>query len=232
MTEDRRKRQEHLDDLEGFDTMDTDRSKLDAAMREAVEAVEAVENRKKGGRQEDVGATKADTPSGQAPIKASADEVERLQQEVASLKDISLRTLADFDNFRKRSEKERQETRRYALVEPMRDFLPVIDNLERALAAGGSAEDLKVGVELILKQMRDLLQRFQVKVVAAVGERFDPAVHEAVLQEVDPEVTEPKVQEELQKGYILHDRLLRPAMVKVAMPAAGSGRSNGSPKPE
>ncbi|MCB1033202.1 MAG: hypothetical protein KDD47_05145, partial [Acidobacteria bacterium] len=101
MTEDRRKRQEHLDDLEGFDTMDTDRSKLDAAMREAVEAVEAVENRKKGVRQEDVGATKADTPSGQAPIKASADEVERLQQEVASLKDISLRTLADFDNFRK-----------------------------------------------------------------------------------------------------------------------------------
>ncbi|MCB1033201.1 MAG: nucleotide exchange factor GrpE, partial [Acidobacteria bacterium] len=109
-------------------------------------------------------------------------------------------------------------------------FLPVIDNLERALAAGGSAEDLKVGVELILKQMRDLLQRFQVKVVAAVGERFDPAVHEAVLQEVDPEVTEPKVQEELQKGYILHDRLLRPAMVKVAMPAAGSGRSSGAPK--
>lgn len=220
MTEDGQKRSKPLDDLEGIGVEETDQGALDAAMREAVAAVEAVESRKKGGGQDSP--SPGEEESSRGPGGASS-EVERLQQEVASLKDVSLRTLADFDNFRKRSEKEKQETRRYALVEPMRDFLPVIDNLERALAAGGSAEDLKIGVELILKQMLDLLQRFRIQPVAAVGERFDPTVHEAVMQEEDPKVAEPTVQVELQKGYILHDRLLRPAMVKVAMPPAGAG---------
>ncbi len=216
MTDDGQKRQDHLDDLEGLGVEETDQGALDAAMREAVAAVEAVESRKKNGGE-------ASDSAAQAPAENPA-EAEQLHEEIASLRDMSLRTLADFDNFRKRSEKEKEETRRYALVEPMREFLPVIDNLERALAAGGSANDLKVGVELILRQMLDLLQRFQIQPVAAEGERFDPTVHQAVLQEEDPEASEPTVQVELQKGYILHDRLLRPAMVKVAMPPGGGSK--------
>lgn len=232
MTEDRQKKsRKTLDDLEGLEAEQTDQGVLDAAMREAVAAVEAVESRKKGGgkasEDPETGGKGGKEPSGGRSSGSRGNtEVERLQREVASLKDVSLRTLADFDNFRKRAEKERQETRRYALVEPMREFLPVIDNLERALAAGGSADDLKTGVELIFKQMQDLLVRFNIEPVAAVGERFDPTVHEAVLQAEDPEVSEPTVTAELQKGYILHDRLLRPSMVKVGMPPAGTRKDS------
>lgn len=199
-------------------------SSLDAAMREAVEAVEGIERRKKAEKGK-LGSEPATDPKPQTaapPVTQPVDEeeMERLRQEVASLRDVSLRTLADFDNFRKRVERERQEIHRYALLEPMREILPILDNLERALAASGRAEDLKLGVELILKQMQDLLSRLNVLAVPALGRRFDPAVHQAVMQEEDAGVGEPTVSSELQKGYTLHDRLIRPAMVKVAMPVS------------
>ncbi len=209
-----------LEDFEEVDVPDTSAGSLDAAMREAVAAVEAVEKKKAG------------KDTGEVPIvdedEFSSPDVEKLRREVASLKDSSLRTLADFDNYRKRMEREQNEVRRYALLEPMREFLPVVDNLQRALGAQGRAEDLKLGVEMILKQMLGLFQRFEIQQVKAVGERFDPAVHEAVLKESDPSVKEPMVTDELQKGYILHERLLRPAMVKVAMPeSSGTQAESG-----
>jgi len=179
--------------------LDEQNTDLEAAMREAVAAVEA------GSR-----------PPAAGP--AGSEEVERLRREVADLKDRSVRTLADFDNFRKRSQRESQEFRKYALLEPMRDFLTVIDNLDLALSAQGSAEDLKRGVEMIHRQMQELLRRFGATEVPAVGQPFDPTQHEAVAREESPEVQSPTVVAELRRGYRMHDRLLRPSMVKVAVP--------------
>ncbi|MCH9646892.1 MAG: nucleotide exchange factor GrpE [Deltaproteobacteria bacterium] len=218
MPKDQSKRAKDFADLEEVDAADTSAGRLDAAMREAVAAVEAVEKKKAGKGGDEEMSTEAD--------EEAVREIERLQKEVATLKDASLRTLADFENYRKRMEREQKEVRRYALLEPMREFLPVVDNLQRALGSDGRAEDLKLGVEMILNQMAGLLQRFDVKEVEALGETFDPAVHEAVLRDTSSEVTEPTVTDELQKGYILHERLLRPAMVKVSMPEAG-GSSGG-----
>ncbi len=188
---------------------------LDAAMREAVAAVDAVE----GGKEKGEKAEKGIAPAGSGSDEGDEGETGKLRREIADLRDRSMRTLADFDNFRKRSERERQEQRRYALLEPLRDFLEVIDNLGLALSAGGSAEDLKRGVEMIHRQMQDLLRRHGVKDVEALGQPFDPALHEAVAREEDPTVKKTTVVEELRRGYFLHDRLLRPAMVKVAVPS-------------
>jgi molecular chaperone GrpE len=189
---------------------------LDAAMREAVAAVEELESR---------GGEEAEGERREAA--GDADEAELLRREIDELRDRSVRTLADFDNFRKRSERERSDLRRYALVEPMREMIAVVDNLERALGAEGSADDLKTGVEMILRQMQDLLRRQGVREVVAVGAPFDPTVHEAVARREEPGLTEPVVVRELQPGYQLHDRLLRPAMVEVAVPADdGAGRDD------
>ncbi|MDY7096298.1 MAG: nucleotide exchange factor GrpE, partial [Acidobacteriota bacterium] len=121
-------------------------------------------------------------------------------------------------NFRKRTERERKDLLKYAVEGPMREFLPIMDNLDRALASSGDVDDLKAGVEMIRKQMDDLLRRFKVEPVPALGERFDPTVHDAVMREEADNVEEPTVTAELQRGYTLHERLIRPAMVKVAMP--------------
>ena len=174
---------------------------LDAAMREAVAAVEGVEEERLGSREPD------------------EDETATLRREIADLRDRSMRTLADFDNFRKRAERERQESRRYALLEPLRDFVEIVDNLGLALSASGSADDLKRGVEMIHRQMQDLLRRHGVKEIEALSQPFDPALHEAVSREEDPTVQKPTVVAELRRGYLLHDRLLRPSMVKVAVPS-------------
>lgn len=173
---------------------------LDAAMREAVAAVEGVE-------------------SGASSDETDEEEVAKLRREIADLRDRSMRTLADFDNFRKRSERERQETRKYALAEPLREFLEIVDNLGLALSAAGSADDLKRGVEMIHRQMLEMLRRLGVKEIEALDQPFDPTLHEAVQREEDPTVQKPTVVGELRRGYMLHDRLLRPSMVKVAVPS-------------
>jgi len=196
-------------DLDGGD------ADLESVMRDAVAAVEGIES----------GAA-AEATAGNAS-SSEADEVGKLRREIADLRDRSMRTLADFDNFRKRSERERQDAKRYALLEPLRDFLAVVDNLERALNSQGSSDDLKRGVEMTLRQFQDQLRRHGVKEVAAKGEPFDPALHEAVMREEDPTVDRPTVAEELQRGYMMHERLLRPAMVKVAVPAEKAATPGG-----
>ena len=153
-----------------------------------------------------------------APGAEGASEID-LRRENQELRERLLRALADFDNLRKRTDRERQELRRYALFDTMRDLVAVTDNLERAAAAGGAVEDLKAGVDMILKQMRETLRRHGVTAVEAVGRPFDPAEHEAVTREEDPAVSSPLVTAELQRGYKMHDRLLRPAMVRVSVPA-------------
>jgi len=181
---------------------------VDALTREALAAVAARER----------GAEKGvDLVPGEEAEQDAA--VAELQAELADLRDRSIRTLADFENYRRRSEREREELKRYATGDVLRDLLPVVDNLQRALAAGGTVDDLKMGVELTLRQFRDLLKQRGIAEVPALGEPFDPSVHEAVARVDDETVTAPTVIDELQRGYTLHGKLLRPALVRVAMPA-------------
>lgn len=198
--------------------LDAQSDDLETAMRDAVAAVEEVE---RGGDasaepENTAGASQAD-----ASDQASDQEIAKLRREIADLRDRSMRTLADFDNFRKRADRERQDLKKYALVEPLRAFLEIMDNLELALAAAGSTDDLKRGIEMIHRQMTDLLRRFGVQEVPALGQPFDPSLHEAVSREEDPTVQAPTVTGEMRRGYRIHDRLLRPSMVKVSVPAGG-----------
>jgi molecular chaperone GrpE len=187
---------------------------VEAAAREALAAVEG---RASAGTDEPRGGTAGD--------ETADSGVAALEAELADLRDRSIRTLADFENYRRRAEREREDLRRFAVGDALRDLLPVVDNLERALAAGGTVEDLKLGVELTLRQFKDLLRQRGIAEVQSVGEPFDPAVHEAVAREEASDVTVPTVTTELQRGYTLHGRLLRPALVKVAMPVeAGSSK--------
>jgi molecular chaperone GrpE len=186
---------------------------LDDAMRDTAAAVDVVGTPMASGS----GAPAAAGAPGAEGAQSS--DTTDLRRENASLRERLLRALADFDNLRKRTDRERQELRRYALFDTMRDLVAVTDNLERAAAAGGAVEDLKAGVDMILKQMHETLRRHGVTAVEAVGRPFDPAEHEAVTREEDPAVSSPLVTAELQRGYKMHDRLLRPAMVRVSVPA-------------
>jgi molecular chaperone GrpE len=203
--------------------LDEQSDDLEAAMRDAVAAVEGVERGSAGD-----GPAEPAAGTGTSQAEASSEqEVANLRREIADLRDRSMRTLADFDNFRKRADRERQEAKKYALVEPLRDFLEIVDNLDLALAAAGSADDLKRGVEMIHRQMADLLRRFGVQEVTALGQPFDPTLHEAVSREEDPSVKAPTVTGEMRRGYRIHDRLLRPSMVKVSVPVEPARPAEG-----
>jgi molecular chaperone GrpE len=148
-------------------------------------------------------------------------QIDALTQERSALYDQLLRRQAEFENFRKRTERDREETRQRARADVMIELLPVVDNLERALSslAGNNVADadaLSRGIELIYRQFTDTLLRLGLKSVEAVGEKFDPNVHEAVASEPSEDHKENTIIEEFQRGYKLGDRLLRPAKVKVA----------------
>ncbi len=167
----------------------------------------------------DVGAEGvADEPTAARP-EEPVDEVARLTDEHNQLQDRLLRTTAEFDNFRKRVERERREMADRASEGVLLDLLPVVDDLERALAAeapGDSAEAYRRGVELIYKQLTDLLARRGVRPMDALGADFDPNLHQAVASEAAEGHRDGEVIAVLRTGYLLNDRLLRPAMVKVA----------------
>jgi molecular chaperone GrpE len=138
------------------------------------------------------------------------------------LRDQLLRSLADFDNFRKRTERERADFHRYATANLLRDLLPVLDNFERALSHAPD-EEFGRGVALIYKQLMDTLTRHGLRPIEEANVPFDPNIHEGVMREETDAYPSHTVMEVLQKGYFLHDRLLRPAMVKVAVGGAESG---------
>ena len=121
----------------------------------------------------------------------AVSEADRLRAEVAEWRARSLRTLADFDNFRKRAEREKQDVRKYALADFLREFVAVADNFDLALRSGGSGDDLRRGVEMIHRQFDEHLRRFGLRPVEALGVEFDPAVHEAVARREDATVTHP-----------------------------------------
>jgi len=159
-----------------------------------------------------------DPPQEQADTQNN-DPLEELRREKDSLQDRLLRTAAEFDNYRKRVERERRDLADYMKADILAEILPIADNFERALQAPSSDTDsLRKGVELIHKQMHDFLRKRGVTPIEALGADFDPNFHQAVIHETSPSHREGEVIEELQRGYMLGDKLLRPAMVKVAKP--------------
>ena len=147
----------------------------------------------------------------------SAEAAAAVEQDLHEFKDRYLRTLADFENFRKRSEREKNDYFKYAMAGVIKDLLPVLDNFDRALEHAEEGDDFHKGVALIYKQLFDVMRRHGLRIIEEAGVHFDPNIHEGVVTEEDPSVPNHTVVAVLQKGYFLHDRLLRPAMVKVAV---------------
>ena len=165
----------------------------------------------------DVGtpAAGADAGVGRAEVDKLRNELEAVKSERDQLLDRLARAQAEFDNARKRAERERQEFREYATGSVVEQFLPVVDNFELALKSTGSSEQLRAGVELIVKQMEEILRQLQVHPVSAVGQEFDPRHHEALGSVERQDLPDQHVAEEVRRGYKLRDRLLRPALVRV-----------------
>ena len=151
-----------------------------------------------------------------APGSGQATELETLRAERDALLDRQARMQAEFDNARKRAAKEQQDFRDYAVVDTVKAIIPVLDSFERALRASPEKSEFHAGVELIYKQLQDALAKLGVKAISAKGEPFDPRYHEAVEMVETDDAEDHHVLEELQRGYQLKDRLLRPAMVRVA----------------
>jgi len=143
-------------------------------------------------------------------------EVQKLRAERDSLLDRLARSQAEFENARRRAGREQQEFRDYATVDAIRSLLPALDSFERALQVKAEAGDFRSGVELIYKQLQDALSKLGVRRIPAKGEQFDPRHHEAIELVETADAPDHEVLEELQHGYKLKERLLRPAMVRVA----------------
>ncbi len=158
-----------------------------------------------------------ETASASQPAEAEALQgtIERLQAEKAMLVDRMARMQADFDNARKRAQREQQEFKDYALTNAIRALLPVLDSFDHALASSDTGENFRSGMELIDRQFHDALNKLGVTEVASEGQPFDPTQHEAIEMVETDEVPDNHVLQELQRGYKLKDRLLRPAMVRV-----------------
>jgi len=151
----------------------------------------------------------------EAEPAVSRTEYEQLKADRDQLVDRVARLQAEFENARKRTEREKADYREYATGNVVEQFLPVLDNFELALKAKGSADQLRSGVELIVKQMEEVLRQLGVAPIATVGEEFDPRYHEALGSVERDDLPDHFVAEEIRRGFKLRDRLLRPSMVRV-----------------
>jgi molecular chaperone GrpE len=165
-----------------------------------------------------------DSPQGASPrngggasVSGAASELEKAKAECAAYLDRAARIQAEFENYRKRSAREQQEFKEYAVADAIKALLPILDSLDRALKTNAaSLDDFRSGIELIDKQFHDALAKLGVEPVEAEGQPFDPNLHQAIQMVDTDEVEDNHVIDELQRGYKLKDRLLRPAMVRVA----------------
>ncbi len=163
-------------------------------------------------------------------IKELEAKIETADQEAKETHDRLLRVSAEFENYKKRSAREIEGFRKFANESLVKDMLPVVDNLERAVVSSGdSGADSSIveGVDLILKDILKIFDKFGIKPIEALGEKFDPGFHEAVMQQESEEHPENTVTKELQRGYLMHDRLLRPATVIVSKATAKEDDGNG-----
>ncbi|MFD3269161.1 nucleotide exchange factor GrpE [Paenibacillus dendritiformis] len=177
---------------------------------EAVETAEVEHNQE---------AAETSEAEGKAAEEAQGAELKEARAQAEELQQRLLRAQADFDNFRRRTVKEKEELAQYASSKLVTELLPVLDNFERALAAaqtGSEEQSFVKGVDMIFRQFTQVLEQEGVKAMNAVGEPFNPEFHQAIMQVESEEHEEGIVVEEVQKGYMLKDRVLRPAMVKVS----------------
>ena len=168
------------------------------------------------------------TAADSAETGAEADPLQQALQERDAAHERWLRGQAELDNFRKRMHRERDDERRYREIDLVRDLLPGLDNLRRAVEAAmaaGQKDELSQGVELVLRQFEEILAGHQAQAIEAVGQPFDPNLHEALQQVPTSDYPPMTVVQEVQKGYTLHDRVVRPSQVIVsaAMPAESTG---------
>jgi molecular chaperone GrpE len=196
----------------------TPNEELERALREATEAVEARESTRTHAR--------SAPPEAEPPNERAAAELAALRAEIAERQDRFLRLQADFENFRRRTLKEREEAYQYGHQNLVKDLLPTVDNLERAIehARKSGHEDLDgvlQGIDLVQRELMGVLAKHGVTEIEALGQAFDPSVHEALAQVEDPTVPPNTVVQVFQKGYRLRDRLLRPAQVVVSRAATG-----------
>jgi molecular chaperone GrpE len=164
-----------------------------------------------------------------AELQQLRQTVQEKEEELRLNHDRFLRERAELENFKKRMQRERVEAIRFACEPLIRELLPVIDNLERALAhADGNSKSVKEGIEMVLKSVLDILERHGVKRIEAVGATFDPNLHQAMAQVESAEHKHNQVVEQHHSGYLLHDRLLRPALVTVSSRKGGNAVESGS----
>jgi molecular chaperone GrpE len=220
---------------EGIIFLETEsRDDVARALAEAEHAIEVVEGRHR--RSEEARAVAVAVPEARPdPVPLLEEEIAKQRQralgaeeEAGRVREALLRKSADFDNLKRRTEKDKTEYFRHALAEAFADVLDVVDNFERALAhrADATGDDFHAGIDMISRQLVDTLRKYGVVEVPAGGLPFDPNVHEAVVREETDSVAPGTVLEVLQKGYMLNDRLLRPARVRVAA-TRGPGDAKG-----
>ena len=208
---------------------------LEKALQEAADAIPDRRPRRDEPPQGGTGEPEASGPS--SPDDPAVDEeLDRLRKELATANDRLLRHQADFENFRKRAMRERQEQQQYGGQNLVKDLVSVVDNLDRAVdhaqqSEGGDSKSLLQGVELVQREFLAVLAKHNIHEIEADGRPFDPNVHEAMAQAPSASVPPNTVVSVFQKGYQLHDRLIRPARVvvaKAADPADGGGETGGS----
>jgi molecular chaperone GrpE len=184
------------------------KSEVDPQELDAAHELPASENSQDEG-------TIIESPSSRASTESS--ELQKLKVERDTLIDRLARLQAEFENARKRAAREQQEFREYALADAIKALLPILDSFERALHTGPAEKsEFRGGIELIYKQLQDALLKLGLRAIPAKGEPFDPRLHEAIEMVETTDAEDHQILEELQRGYKLKDRLLRPSMVKVA----------------
>jgi molecular chaperone GrpE len=159
------------------------------------------------------------------PVEVLEEQLDQAKQEATQSYDRFLRTAAEFENYKKRTNREMDSLRKYANEALLKDLLTAVDNLERAIHSSNDSDSagssVVEGIDMTLKELLKILEKYQVKPVEAEGKAFDPAFHQAFMTEENEKYPENIVIREFQKGYLLHDRLLRPAMVVVSKAPSG-----------
>lgn len=193
-----------------------DEQKLEEMQQEIDEAEAAQEDAAEGSEEEAPEEAAAADAAMQEEIEALKGQVDSLNKDLQEKKDRLLRLQADFDNFRRRSAKEREEISAVVTQNFCKDMLPLLDNFERAMAAETKdVEAFQKGVEMIFTQFQEILKKNGLEHIEAVGQKFDPNFHQAVMRVEDPEKEDDTVAQELQKGYMVKGRVIRPSMVQV-----------------
>jgi molecular chaperone GrpE len=246
-----KRRHEDPDDIIFLET--EERDAVARALKEAERAIENVEERQRQ-KLDETAPPQAPPPPGPDPriatleaevgaalerARRASGELEnakeravRAEEEAGRMREALLRKSADFDNLKRRTEKDKAEYFKFALADAFHDLLAVLDNFERALAHRGdaSSEDFQAGIDMIARQLGDTLSKYGLVEVPALGVVFDPNLHEAVVREETAGAAPGKILEVFTKGYTLNDRLLRPARVKVAA-ARGNGNDPAKEDP-